>query len=136
MSGGPLLPADVWDRLPPEARALIQALRAEVQALQQQVRDLRERLNENSTNSSRPPSRSSSGRSSPSGRGTRSPPRAARASGPAGEIEFLVVEQVRCVGRDPALLREVLEQARRQNEEQAAGPEAEGRSLGRDLARW
>jgi transposase len=35
---------------------LIQALRAEVQALQQQVRDLSERLNENSTNSSRPPS--------------------------------------------------------------------------------
>jgi hypothetical protein len=35
---------------------LIQALRAEVQALQQQVRDLQERLNQNSTNSSRPPS--------------------------------------------------------------------------------
>src|SRR6516162_4854528 len=56
MSAGPPLPAEVWDRLPPEARALIQALRAEVQALQQQVRDLSERLNENSTNSSRPPS--------------------------------------------------------------------------------
>jgi hypothetical protein len=56
MIAGPPLPPDLWDCLPPEARALIQALRAEVQALQQQVRDLRERLNENSTNSSRPPS--------------------------------------------------------------------------------
>jgi transposase len=56
MSAGPPLPADVWERLPLEARALIQALRAEVEALQQQVRDLQERLNQNSTNSSRPPS--------------------------------------------------------------------------------
>jgi transposase len=63
MSIGPLLPADLWDSLPPEARALILALRAEaaelraqVQTLQQQVQELQERLNQNSTNSSRPPS--------------------------------------------------------------------------------
>lgn len=63
MSNGLPLPADVWDSLPPEARALIQALRAEVVglqaqllALQQQVRELQGRLGQNSTNSSRPPS--------------------------------------------------------------------------------
>jgi hypothetical protein len=32
MSPGPPLPADVWNRLPPEARALIQALQAELRA--------------------------------------------------------------------------------------------------------
>jgi len=63
MSAGPPLPADLWDSLPPEARALIQALRAEaaemqarVRALQRNVQELQERLNQNSTNSSRPPS--------------------------------------------------------------------------------
>ena len=63
MSAGPPLPVDLWDSLSPEARALIlrlQAeaaeLRAKVRALQQQVHDLQERLNQNSTNSSRPPS--------------------------------------------------------------------------------
>jgi transposase len=63
MSAGPPLPADVWDSLPPEARALILALQAEaaelrakVQELQRQVQDLHERLYQNSTNSSRPPS--------------------------------------------------------------------------------
>jgi transposase len=63
MSAGPPLPAELWDSLPPEARALILALRAEaaelraqVRALQQQVQELQERLGQNSTNSSRPPS--------------------------------------------------------------------------------
>jgi transposase len=63
MSPGPPLPADLWDSLPPEARAVIQALRAEVaelqakvEALHQQVHELHGRLNQNSTNSSRPPS--------------------------------------------------------------------------------
>src|SRR5882672_6858977 len=63
MSAEPPLPAELWDRLPPEARALILALRAEVAELrtkvreqQQQMQGLQERLNQNSTNSSRPPS--------------------------------------------------------------------------------
>jgi transposase len=63
MSAGPPLPADLWDSLPPDARALILALRAEVgelqakvQALQQQVHDLQGRLKQDSTNSSLPPS--------------------------------------------------------------------------------
>jgi hypothetical protein len=56
MSAGPPLPADLWDRLPPEARALILALRAEVADLrakgreqQEQIQELHERLNQNST---------------------------------------------------------------------------------------
>src|SRR5262249_1413655 len=63
MSTGPPLPADLWGRLPPEARALVLALRAEVAELRATVREqqdlirgLQERLNQNSTNSSRPPS--------------------------------------------------------------------------------
>src|SRR5262245_16228894 len=63
MGTGPPLPADLWDSLPPEARAIILALRAEVnglqakvKALQQQVQDLQDRLHQDSTNSSRPPS--------------------------------------------------------------------------------
>src|SRR5436305_4396661 len=63
MSASPPLSADLWDSLPPEARALILALRAEaaelrakVRALQQQVQELQDRLNQDSTNSSRPPS--------------------------------------------------------------------------------
>src|SRR5215831_13665199 len=63
MSAGPPLPVDLWDSLPPQARALILGLQAEaaelrakVRALQQQVHDLQEQLNQNSTNSSRPPS--------------------------------------------------------------------------------
>src|SRR6516162_11772742 len=63
MSAGPLLSVDLWDNLPPEARALILALRAEaaelrakVQALDLLLQELRCRLDQNSTNSSRPPS--------------------------------------------------------------------------------
>jgi len=61
MIAGPPLPADLWDSLPPEARALILALRAEVaelhakvQALQVQTQELRDRLHQDSTNSSQP----------------------------------------------------------------------------------
>jgi transposase len=56
MSAGPPLPADLWNSLPPEARALILALRAEVAQLRAKVQELQDRLNQNSTNSSRPPS--------------------------------------------------------------------------------
>src|SRR6516165_4937824 len=63
MTDGPPLPADLWGSLPPEAQALILALRAEVAELraevcdqQRHIADLQERLNQNSANSSRPPS--------------------------------------------------------------------------------
>ncbi len=55
---------------------------------------------------------------------------------PAAQVEALVVQQVREVGRDPALLRGALEQARRQGEGRAAELEAEGRALEHDLTRW
>jgi site-specific DNA recombinase len=55
---------------------------------------------------------------------------------PAAEVEALVVAQVQQVGRDPALLRGALEQARRQGEGRAAELAAEGRALEQDLTRW
>ena len=63
MTPTPPLPPDVWDALPVEARALIQAMRLQIQAMQLQidalqaeVRSLQQRLDSNSRNSSRPPS--------------------------------------------------------------------------------
>jgi transposase len=60
------LPADIWERIPPEAQAYIrslearltafEALEARLEVLQEQVRTLEERLHQNSRNSSRPPS--------------------------------------------------------------------------------
>src|SRR5262245_38652811 len=50
------LPAEVWKRLPPEAKAYIQALRAQLQQLQQRVAELEDCVGRNSTNSSQPPS--------------------------------------------------------------------------------
>lgn len=57
------LPPDIWERVPPEAQALIltqrariAALEAQVTALEARVRDLEVRLGQNSSNSSRPPS--------------------------------------------------------------------------------
>jgi site-specific DNA recombinase len=55
---------------------------------------------------------------------------------PAGEIEALIVERIQCVGRDPALLRDVLAEVRHQNAQQTAELEGEGHILERDLARW
>jgi site-specific DNA recombinase len=55
---------------------------------------------------------------------------------PADEIERLVLERIRGVGRDPALLREILAQARGQEEGRGADMEAELRGLERDLAGW
>jgi site-specific DNA recombinase len=55
---------------------------------------------------------------------------------PAAEIEALVVAQVQEVGRDPALLRGALEQARQQGQGRAAELESEGRALEHDLGRW
>jgi site-specific DNA recombinase len=55
---------------------------------------------------------------------------------PAAQIEQFVVEQIRCIGNDPALLREVLAQARSQDEARTAGLEAEQRGLQKDLTAW
>src|SRR5262245_9826133 len=56
----PPIPAELWNQIPPAAQAAVLALvhqyEQRLQALQQQVDDLRQRLNQNSTNSSRPPS--------------------------------------------------------------------------------
>lgn len=60
MEPQPPIPADLWDQVPPAARAaimvLVQQYEQRLQALQKQVDDLQHRLNQNSTNSSRPPS--------------------------------------------------------------------------------
>jgi transposase len=50
------LPAELWERLPPEARALILAQQEQIRQLQQRLAELEARLGQNSTNSSRPPS--------------------------------------------------------------------------------
>src|SRR5262249_3672552 len=56
----PPIPAELWDQIPPAAQAAILALveqyEQRLQALQRKVDQLTERLNQNSTNSSRPPS--------------------------------------------------------------------------------
>jgi len=55
---------------------------------------------------------------------------------PAAEIEQLIVEQIKCIGRDPALLHQTLAQARQQDEARTTELEAEQRGLEKDLARW
>src|SRR5881275_2761545 len=56
----PPIPVELWNQIPPAAQtavlALIQQYEQRSQALQQKVAQLTERLNQNSTNSSRPPS--------------------------------------------------------------------------------
>lgn len=60
MPSVPPIPVEVWGQIPPAAQAavsaLIQQYEQRLQGLQRQVDDLRQRLNQNSTNSSRPPS--------------------------------------------------------------------------------
>ncbi len=53
MKEGPPLPQPIWDQLPPEAQAAVSVL---VQSFERRIADLEERLNKNSTNSSKPPS--------------------------------------------------------------------------------
>ncbi len=55
----PPLPPEVWDALPVEARALIEAMRLQIQAMQRQIDSLQQQarsLQANSHNSSKPPS--------------------------------------------------------------------------------
>ena len=47
----PPLPQDVWDALPVEVRALIQAMQLQVVALHDEVRTLKDQLQANSRNS-------------------------------------------------------------------------------------
>jgi site-specific DNA recombinase len=55
---------------------------------------------------------------------------------PAGQIEQVVVERLRGIGRDPALRAEILEQARQQSEARNKELAGEQRSLERDLTTW
>jgi len=47
-----------------------------------------------------------------------------------------VVERIRCVGRDPALLQATLAQARQQDDIRTSELQTEQRGLENDLARW
>src|SRR5262249_9797662 len=55
---------------------------------------------------------------------------------PAGEIERFVVEQIACIGRDPALSQETFAQAGVQTRTRLKELEHERRGLERDLGRW
>jgi site-specific DNA recombinase len=55
---------------------------------------------------------------------------------PAAEIERVVVDQIKAIGRDPTVLRETLAAARAQARAGIAGLEAERRGLERDVGRW
>ena len=55
---------------------------------------------------------------------------------PAAQIEQFVVEQIRGLGKEPALLAEVLAQAREQGQAAATAWETEQRALEQDLSRW
>ena len=54
---------------------------------------------------------------------------------PAGEIERFVVEQIKAIGRDPAILAETLRQAQGLGRRTLAELQAEQRSLDKELAR-
>jgi transposase len=60
MEPQPPIPAELWDQIPPAAQAailvLVKQYEQRLQALQKRVDDLEQRLGQNSTNSSRPPS--------------------------------------------------------------------------------
>jgi site-specific DNA recombinase len=55
---------------------------------------------------------------------------------PAGEIERYVVDQIRGIGSDPALIHETLHRAVEQVDSEHAALEAERRGLERDAGRW
>jgi len=54
---------------------------------------------------------------------------------PAGEIEKVVVDQIRCIGKDPALLAEVLKQTRQQVDAELSRLAVQSRDFERQLAR-
>ena len=55
---------------------------------------------------------------------------------PAVEIERFVVEQIRSIGADPALLAEVVKAVASESKRRATAAKREQRSLERDLRRW
>ena len=55
---------------------------------------------------------------------------------PATEIERFVVDQIKCIGKDPTLLHEVVAQARSRGEAQLAELQTERQGLERELGRW
>ena len=55
---------------------------------------------------------------------------------PAPEIERFVVDQIKCIGKDPALLGETVAQAKSQGPLRVAELEAERRGLERELGKW
>jgi site-specific DNA recombinase len=55
---------------------------------------------------------------------------------PAAEIEAVVLNQIRSIGRDPDLLQATLAQAHQQENTRLVELDAERRVLERDLARW
>lgn len=55
---------------------------------------------------------------------------------PAGEIERFVVEQIKCIGKDAAVLHETIAQARVQGRARVAELEAERHGLERELQKW
>jgi transposase len=56
MNSEPFISRDLWERIPPEARAYIRALETRVAALEATLAPLREQLKQHSRTSSRPPS--------------------------------------------------------------------------------
>jgi len=52
---------------------------------------------------------------------------------PAGEIERFVVEQIKCIGRDPAVIRQTTAEARRQAQQAIERLEGERRALERQV---
>jgi site-specific DNA recombinase len=55
---------------------------------------------------------------------------------PAEQIERFIIDQIRCIGRDPAILRETLAHAQKQASERIATLESERRGLEREQSGW
>jgi site-specific DNA recombinase len=55
---------------------------------------------------------------------------------PAGEIERFVVEQIKCIGKDPTVLHETFAEACAQSSARVAELETERRGLEREMGRW
>jgi site-specific DNA recombinase len=56
-------------------------------------------------------------------------------SAPAGEIERFVIDQIRCIGRDPDLVTETIEQVQQQSRERTEELRVEERVIARELRR-